>query len=115
MRQASPSELVGRDWAGGAGSGGLRAVAPEGRLDVPDGGPWGGTGPGAFLHTARPTGAVVAPDPREGPAEPGPAGGPGLLLPGPAAAQPLEPARRARHGDPRLLPHPLCAVHPGGQ
>ena len=54
MRRASPSEQVDQGWTGGAGSGGPRAVAPEGGLDVPASGPWGRTGRGAFLHTTRP-------------------------------------------------------------
>lgn len=62
-----------------------------------------------------PTGALLASDPRARPAEPGPAGRPGLLLPGPAAAWPLEPAGLPGDGDPRLLAHPLRPLHPGSQ
>lgn len=54
-------------------------------------------------------------DARADPAESGSPGGPGLLLPGSAAAWPLECALLPRDGDPRLLPHSLCPVPPGSQ
>lgn len=67
------------------------------------------------LTQTCPPGPGVTSGPRADPAEPGPAGRPGLLLPGPAAARPLERALLPRDGDPRLLPHPLCPVHLGSQ